>query len=179
MKFLSVVLLVAGLTVPGLAVRVWAQAPSSEPSPELVEGMKTAAGAYERKDFATAVELWRKFAGEGNAEAETLLGAMYWSGEGVPRDHVEAARLYLSAAHKGYARAQNNIGFMYGFGEGIPAHDDVQAYKWLSLAIERYTDKNRARREQAIKDLATLKSRMTPAQLAAAEAEVRDWKPSQ
>ena len=85
------------------------------PSPELVEGMRTAAGAYERKDYATALELWRKFAAEGNAEAETLLGAMYWSGEGVPRDHAEAARLYLRAAHKGYARAQNDIGFIFNW----------------------------------------------------------------
>ncbi len=184
MKFLSVALLIVCMTLPGLSVQVWAQAPSQpepspKPSPELIEGMKTAAGAYERKDFATAIALWRKFAAEGNAEAETLLGAMYWSGEGVPRDHEEAARLYLSAAHKGYARAQNDIGFMYGFGEGVPPHDDVQAYKWLKLAIARYTDKNKARREQAIKDLATLKARMTAAQLADAEAEVRDWRPNE
>src|SRR5579864_5272202 len=99
------------LFVLGMAIPASAQAPS----PELIEGMKAAAGAYERKDYATALALWRKFAAEGNAEAETLLGAMYWSGDGVPRDHVEAARLYLSAAHKGYARAQNDIGFMYGF----------------------------------------------------------------
>ena len=90
--------------------------------------MRTAAGAYERKDFALAVALWKPLAEQGNAEAQTLLGAMYWQGEGVPRDHAEAARLYLLAAQQGYARAQYDIGFTYGFGEGIPPHDDVQAY---------------------------------------------------
>ena len=84
------------------------------------------------------------WAAKGNAEAGTLLGAMYWSGEGVPRDHKEAARLYLLAADRGYARAQNNIGFMLGF-EGPPPHDDVEAYKWLTLAIQRYTAKNQDR----------------------------------
>jgi len=103
---------------------------------------------------------------------------MYWSGEGVARDHREAARWYLRAAEKGYARAQNDIGFMLGFGEGIPPQDDVQAYKWLSLAIERYTAKNQARLDQAVKDRATLRARMTPAQLAQAEREVRNWKPT-
>lgn len=140
--------------------------------------MRAAAGAYERKDFATAVAIWRPLAEQGNAEAQTLLGAMYWSGEGVPRDHAEAAKWYLRAAQQGYARAQNDIGFMYGFGEGVPPRDDVKAYKWISLAIMRYTAKNRNRLDQAIKDLATLKARMTPSQIAQAEREIRDWKPS-
>ena len=145
----------------------------------LEERMKSAAGAYERKDFATAIALWRPLAAAGNAEAETLLGAMYWSGEGVARDHKEAARLYLSAAEKGYARAQNAIGFLYGFGEGVPPRSDVQAYKWLSLAVRNYTDKNRERREQAARDLATLRARMSPAQIADAERQIRDFKPLQ
>ncbi|HEY6981620.1 tetratricopeptide repeat protein [Reyranella sp.] len=143
----------------------------------LEERMRTAAGAYERKDYAAAIAIWQPLAEQGNAEAQTLLGAMYWSGEGVPRDHAEAAKWYLRAARQGYARAQNDIGFMYGFGEGIPPHDDVQAYKWISLAIMRYTPKNRNRLDQAIKDRAALRARMTPAQLAQAEREIRDWKP--
>ena len=143
----------------------------------LEERMRTAAGAYERKDFALAVSSWEPLAAEGNAEAETLLGAMYWQGEGVPRDHKEASRLYLAAAEQGYARAQNDIGFMYGFGEGIPPRDDVQAYNWISLAIARYTAKNQERRDQAIKDLVTLKARMSATQLAEAEAAIKAWKP--
>ena len=138
--------------------------------------MRAAAGAYERKDMATAVRLWKLWADKGNAEARTLLGAMYWSGEGVPRDHKEAARLYLLAANQGYARAQNNIGFMLGF-EGNPPHDDVEAYKWISLAIAGYTAKNQDRLDQAKLDLATLAKRMTPSQIAEAERRARAWKP--
>jgi hypothetical protein len=164
-KTFSSLLLVAAIG----GTPVWAQS--------LEVRMRTAAGAYERKDFALAISVWKPLAAEGNAEAQTLLGAMYWQGEGVPRDHAEAARLYLAAAKQGYARAQNDIGFMYGFGEGIPPHDDVQAYKWISLAVERYTVKNQERRDQAIKDLATLKARMSAAQLAEAEAAIKAWKP--
>ena len=144
----------------------------------LEERMRTAAAAYEHKDYATAVAVWRPLAEQGNAEAQTLLGAMYWSGDGLPRNHAEAAKWYLRAAQQGYARAQNDIGFMYGFGEGIPPRDDVQAYKWISLAITHYTAKNQDRLDQAIKDRATLKARMTAAQLAQAEREISDWKPS-
>lgn len=156
-----------------IAVFTFAHAQSLE------EDMRRAAGAYERKDFALAISVWRPLAEQGNAEARTLLGAMYWQGEGVPRDHREAARLYLQAAEQGYARAQYDIGFMYGFGEGIPPHDDVQAYKWISLAIARFTVKNEGRREQAIKDRATLAARMSKEQLAEAETAIRTWAPKQ
>lgn len=143
----------------------------------LEEQMRQAAGAYERKDMATAVRIWKVWAGKGNAEAQTLLGAMYWSGEGVQRNFNEAARLYLAAAKQGYARAQNNIGFMLGFGDGIPPRDDVEAYKWIKLSIDRYTAKNQDRLDQAQKDLTTLTARMTPAQIMEAEKRVRAWKP--
>jgi TPR repeat protein len=152
---------------------------SSASAQSLEERMRTAAGAYEHKDFATAIGIWRPLAEQGNAEAETLLGAMYWSGEGVSRDHHEAAKWYQKAADQGYARAQNDLGFMYGFGEGVPPHDDVQAYKWISLAVERYTVKNQERRDQAIKDRAALEARMSKAELAEAQRQIRDWKPAQ
>jgi TPR repeat protein len=138
--------------------------------------MRAAAAAYERKDMATAVRLWKAWAGKGNAEARTLLGAMYWSGEGVLRDHKEAARLYLLAANQGYARAQNDIGFMLGFGEGIPPHDDIEAYKWLTLAINGYTARNQDRLDQARKDFATLAKHMSPAQITEAERRAKAWK---
>jgi TPR repeat protein len=128
--------------------------------------------------MATAVRIWKVWAGKGNAEARTLLGAMYWSGEGVQRDHKEAARLYTLAANQGYARAQNDIGFMLGFGEGIPHRDDVEAYKWLTLGIKGYTAKNQDRLDQARKDLANLAKRMSPAQISEAERRVKSFKPT-
>ena len=158
-----------------VAILLFAAGPATAQTYE--EQMRTAAGAYERKDMATAVRIWKVWADKGEAEAQTLLGAMYWSGEGVPRDHREAASLYLRAANQGYARAQNDIGFMYGFGEGIPPHDDVEAYKWLTLAIERYTAKNQDRRDQASEDRKVLAARMTPAQVTEAARRARTWKP--
>jgi uncharacterized protein len=165
----SSVLLAAATVVMGLGAHSSAQS--------LEDRMRIAAGAYERKDFAQALSVWKPLAEQGNAEAQTLLGAMYWQGEGVARDHKEAARLYLLAAQQGYARAQYDIGFMYGFGEGIPPQDDVQAYKWIGLAIDRFTVKNQERREQAIKDRATLAARMSRQQLAEAEAAIKTWQP--
>jgi uncharacterized protein len=163
------------LTIAALLLSLAMAAPAGAQT--LEQDMRQAAGAYERKDMATAVRIWKAWADKGNAEARTLLGAMYWAGEGVPRNHAEAAKLYLLAANQGYARAQNDIGFMYGFGEGIPPHNDIEAYKWLTLAIARYTAKNQDRRDQAIKDKATLAARMTKTQIAEAERRVKAWKP--
>jgi TPR repeat protein len=168
--------LLAPVLVPVLALLL-ATGANPAAAKTFEEQMREAAAAYERKDMATAVRIWKVWAGKDVAEAQTLLGAMYWSGEGVPRNHAEAARLYLAAANQGYARAQNNIGFMLGFGEGVPPRDDVEAYKWIQLAIDRYTAKNQDRLDQARKDLATLARRMTPAQIAEAEKRVRAWKP--
>jgi TPR repeat protein len=162
--------------VPALVALLLASSPLAAQT--LEADMKQAAGAYEQKDMATASRIWKVWAGKGNAEARTLLGAMYWSGEGVPRDHKEAARLYLLAANQGYARAQNNIGFMLGFGEGIPPPDDVEAYKWLTLAINGYTARNQDRLEQARQDLATLAKRMNPAQISEAERRAKAFKPA-
>ena len=60
----------------------------------------------------------------------------------------------------------------------MPPHDDVEAYKWLTLAISRYTAKNQDRLDQAIKDKATLAKRMTPAQISEAERRAKAWKPT-
>jgi TPR repeat protein len=164
------------LIVSALAALLLASSPLAAQT--LEADMKKAAGAYEQKDMATAVRIWKVWAGKGNAEARTLLGAMYWSGEGVPRDHKEAARLYTLAANQGYARAQNDIGFMLGFGEGVPPADNVEAYKWLTLAIKGYTEKNQDRLDQARKDLATLAKRMSPAQISEAERRAKAFKPT-
>ena len=170
MKIRKLLAIAATLVLGAVSGPAWTQS--------LEADLRTAAGAYERKDMATAVRIWKAWAAKGEPEAETLLGAMYWSGEGVPRDHKEAARLYLLAANKGYARAQNDIGFMYGFGEGVPPRDDVEAYKWLTLSIARYTAKNQDRLDQAIKDRAALAARMTRSQIAEAERRARAWKVS-
>ena len=63
MKIIPTVLLAFLLAAPALP----AMAQSLEAQ------MKQAAGAYERKDMATAVRIWKVWAAKGNAEAQTLL----------------------------------------------------------------------------------------------------------
>jgi TPR repeat protein len=78
----------------------------------------------------------RNIAAAGNAQAQFLLGGLYYHGEGVPQDLAEAARLYRLAADQGNAEAQNAIGFQYLQGMGA-ARDDAQAAYWFGKAAEQ------------------------------------------
>ena len=46
--------------------------------------------AAQRGDFATALREWEPLAEQGNARAQSNLGAMYAFGDGVPKDYVYA-----------------------------------------------------------------------------------------
>ena len=92
--------------------------------------------AYNRGDYATALQEFRPLAEQGDAKAQFNLGFMYDNGQGVPQDDVEAAAWYHKAAEQGYADAQNTLGFMYADGEGV-SPDVVEAVAWFRKAAEQ------------------------------------------
>ena len=55
-------------------------------------GLDEGVAAYDRGDYATALREWRPLAEQGNAKAQYNLGAMYYSGLGVPQDYAEAVK---------------------------------------------------------------------------------------
>jgi hypothetical protein len=73
--------------------------------------------------------------------------------------------------------AQNNLGAMYDRGEGVP-QDDLQAYKWMSLAVANWPASATEGREWVAARRGKVSARMTPAQIAEAEKLVREWKPA-
>ncbi|MCP4305497.1 MAG: SEL1-like repeat protein [bacterium] len=62
--------------------------------------------AYEASDYATALQLWRPLAEQGDAEAQLRLGRMYAYGQGVPQDYVEAMKWFQLAAAQGHENAK-------------------------------------------------------------------------
>jgi uncharacterized protein len=56
--------------------------------------LEDAVAAYRRSDFATALQLLRPLADQGDAGAQAGLGLMYELGKGVPKDNAEAVRWY-------------------------------------------------------------------------------------
>src|SRR5580692_9857155 len=67
-------------------------------------------------------------------------------------------------AENGNAIAQYNLGLAYAYGRGVPV-DRVEAFVWLSLAVEQGTTG---------KDLDSLQARMSPDELTAAQQHLSD-----
>ena len=88
------------------------------------------------QDYAKAARWYRKAAKQGDAMAQSNLGAMYTEGYGVAQDYAEAAQWYRKAAEQGNAEAQYRLGLAYASGLGV-AKDDVQAATWYQKAAER------------------------------------------
>jgi len=77
-----------------------------------------------------------KFAKEGNARAQSLLGTFYQTGRGVSQDNRLAVEFFRKAAEQGDSWAQRNLGMMYEQGQAVP-QDDRQAVEWFRKAAEQ------------------------------------------
>jgi TPR repeat protein len=92
--------------------------------------------AWARRDYATALRLLRPLAEQGNLQAMTILGEIFYNGEGVPQDYSEAARWYRKAAEQGETHAMAYLGLMNDLGQGVP-QDYAEAVKWTRKAAEQ------------------------------------------
>jgi TPR repeat protein len=98
--------------------------------------LKKGADAYNKGDYATALREWTLLAEQGNASAQTLLGAMYNEGQGFLQDYKTAVKWWRLSAKQGNAVAQYNLGLMYGAGQGV-LKDYKTAVKWYRLSAEQ------------------------------------------
>jgi TPR repeat protein len=80
-------------------------------------------------------ELKRK-AGQGDAQAQSDLGLIYFSGRGLTRDYKLAVKWALKAAEQGNADAQCLLSVLYAKGRGVPK-DDKESTEWLRKAAEQ------------------------------------------
>ncbi len=100
-----------------------------------------ARAAYERGDYATALQLSRLLAEQGSADGQVFLGVMYEYGQGVPKDLSEAVAWYRKAAEQGNASGQVSLGVMYLSGQGVSKDaaekDAAEAVKWFRKAAEQ------------------------------------------
>jgi tetratricopeptide (TPR) repeat protein len=79
-----------------------------------------------------SVEMRRKDAEQGDAVAQALLGYMYETGEGVPKDDKESFKWYHKAAEQGLAKAEYKLGEKY-----FMKKDYKEAVKWYRKAAEQ------------------------------------------
>jgi Caspase domain/Sel1 repeat len=75
--------------------------------------------AYDRANYATALNIWLPLAQQGDTKAQTFVGEIFEKGLGIQPDYATAAAWYQKAAEQGYARAQINLGFLHEKGLGV------------------------------------------------------------
>lgn len=75
--------------------------------------------AYDRANYATALNVWLPLAQQGNAQAQTFVGEIFEKGQGIAPDYASAVQWYRKASEQNYARAQINLGHLYEKGLGV------------------------------------------------------------
>jgi hypothetical protein len=99
-------------------------------------GFTEGANAYNARNYALALKEITPLARAGNADAEHLLGLMYYMGRGVPRDYKQAFAWHYKAAQQGKADAEYVVGAMYYTGNSVP-QDEKLAVQWFRKAAEQ------------------------------------------
>ena len=89
--------------IPALTVCLMLVLPAS--AADLQKGLDAA----DRNDYATALKEWRPLAERGDAAAQTFLGVMYATGEGVRENNAIAYMWFNIAASQGDKGAVSNL----------------------------------------------------------------------
>ncbi|HEU4381559.1 MAG TPA: hypothetical protein VFR73_23560 [Hyphomicrobiaceae bacterium] len=126
-------------------------------------------GAGADVDLERAKVWYRRAADQGHVNAMHNLAVLTARRDGDSPDYATAAGWFREAAERGFADSQYNLALLCELGLGTPK-SLPEAYKWLTLAA-RGGDKEAAVRQRQIKP------RLAPAELAAAEQQIADWRP--
>ncbi len=95
--------------------------------------LASAKKAYEQQNYDAAFQQLTPLAEKGDAEAQFLLGKMYWKGDGVLKDTDRAMKWLKASAAQGNADAQFFAGSYY-----LITHRDVaEGVKWMRLSAEQ------------------------------------------
>ena len=127
-------------------------------------------GEAQPQNFYKAVKWHRKAGKQGHAEAQAHLGELLASGQGVEQvDYAEAIKWMRKAADQGQGIAQLYLATIYTEGAGFSVSKDyVKAYKWLNIADVSGEDVDN-------REIKNLKKKMTEAQIAEAERNIKTW----
>jgi len=96
---------------------------------------KSADAAYDRKDYTSAFNDYKKLAQANDAWGQLRLGFMYHQGYGTTQDYAQAAVWYRKSADQGRAMAMRDLGILYEHGNGV-AKDYNQAVYWYRKAAD-------------------------------------------
>ncbi len=95
-----------------------------EVDPKIAAAFGRAGDAYNKGNFATALETWRRLAGAGFGPALYNLGVMHEHGRGVAVDYTKAANWYRKAAKQEVPGALVNLARLHVEGRGVKRDPD-------------------------------------------------------
>lgn len=93
--------------------------------------------AYKMKSYTNAFYNLGAAANHGNAEAQNLIGNMYFGGDGIPKNYVQAVNWWGKAAGQDNLRAVASLGEAYLVGIGPIHRNRNKALKYLLYAAEK------------------------------------------
>ena len=91
-------------------------------------------------DYDSALKLYKLAADQGDSNAQWRLGAIYYTGKGVPKNETEGLQWVKLAANNGKAEAQFFFASCLLQGKGV-AKNTGEAVKWCELAANQGYDK--------------------------------------
>jgi hypothetical protein len=98
-------------------------------------GMQYYEGKGVQRDYAQALDWWRKSVDLGDPPSMTMLGILYFEGKGLRRDYVQARRWLEKAADLGQADAMGLLGRIYYSGLGVD-RNYTEAQRWTQRAAD-------------------------------------------
>ncbi len=113
-----------------------ARAEKGDAAAQIDLGLMYDLGRGVARDYAEAVQWFRKAAEQGHARAQLLLGLHYQNGDGIRQDYAEAVQWYRKSADQGGAAAQYSLGVCYARGDGVK-QDYAEAVKWYRKAADQ------------------------------------------
>jgi TPR repeat protein len=128
-------------------------------------------GSGVQRDTAEGKKWIYKAAEANYALAQANLAEMLLFDPRIEHDPAEALKWAIKSAEQGNERGQYRAGFIYAFGSELKppfAEDHVLGLMWFLIA-------QRNRNFSGQQPLATLKAKMTPQEINAAESKAREW----
>jgi len=140
-------------------------------------GLLYVSGELSDRDLVAAVKWFRLAAEQEYPEAMNSLGHALDTGAGVERNPAEAEEWFRRASAYGYPNAMHNLATRHIRGD-TGAVDLGEAYYWLLLAERFYTERDSAKRAEAVTTKNSIEARLSDDVRSDARDRARRFKPN-
>ena len=136
-RYIPFILLVGAICIGTASFPALAQPSAAVGAPiTYEEAHRRGTEAFNRRDYAEALQWYRKSADQGDPRGQIVVGQFFSYGWGMPRNDTQALIWYRKAADQGDAEGADSVGRLYHTGSGVP-RDNQEAMKWFRKAADQ------------------------------------------